>query len=370
MRAAFSSAFLDELVHLRRDRWDRALVLVMPPALLALIACLFLQGALHELPVAVVDQDNSSFSRELIRAVDATAEVRIAARLADLESAWPLLRAGRVWAVLYVPSKADVAIRKGGRSALPVYYNASFLTLGSTAAGAIDTAAKTVIAKHVAAAARSRGLPEVHLSLPKVQVQLLFNPAASFEWFLESLIDPGVLHLLLTCAAIAAAGRVMSDPAGAGLGSLVGTLAPYVLAYTFWGFVWVVWLSGVRGWSVVGSFTLLMLGQFLLYTTTAAIGALLVAVTRDVNVAYSAGAVYAGSAIAFSNGTLPIHGAPLFTQVWSHVLPFSAYLRLQLEQMFVGSPWSTSLVWAAELALMTLLALAACGLLLRRVRSR
>jgi ABC-2 type transport system permease protein len=36
-------------------------------------------------------------------------------------------------------------------------------------------------------------------------------------------------------------------------------------------------------------------------------------------------------------------GAPIFTQIWSHVLPFSAYVKLQMEQMFMGSPVAVSL---------------------------
>lgn len=364
--AAFASACKREIAHLAGDRWDRALVFALPFVLLAIIACMFVRGTLRDLPVAIVDQDNSAFSRAVIRAVDATSQVHVAAHPQDLESAWTLVRSGHVWAVLYIPSKTEARIRRGGQTALPLYFNASFLTLGSSAAGAISSAAQAVIAQHLLEAARARGLPAIRISAPKVQVSLLFNAATSFEWFLESLIDPGVLHLLLTCAAIAAVGRTMSDGSNASPGSLAGTLAPYVIAYTFWGFVWLVWLTGIRGWPVAGSFALLMLGQFLLYTTTATIAALLVAITRDVNIAYSAGAVYAGSAIAFSNGTLPIQGAPVFTQIWSHVLPFSAYLRLQLEQMFIGSPPATSFPWVLELSAMTLIAFIASALLLRR----
>ena len=53
MRTAFRSAFVSELAHLRRDRWDRALVFSVPLVLLAIIACLFLRGALRDLPVAI-----------------------------------------------------------------------------------------------------------------------------------------------------------------------------------------------------------------------------------------------------------------------------------------------------------------------------
>ena len=87
---------------------------------------------------------------------------------------------------------------------------------------------------------------------------------------------------------------------------------------------------------------------------------------RDTYTALSAVALYGGPALTFSDATLPVIGAPVFTQVWSHVLPFSAYVKLQMEQMFMGSPASASLPWLALMSAVALAMFLLAGLLLRR----
>jgi ABC-2 type transport system permease protein len=57
---------------------------------------------------------------------------------------------------------------------------------------------------------------------------------------------------------------------------------------------------------------------------------------RDV-FGYSLSALYAGSALAYSGGSLPIEGAPTVARFWHQVLPFTHYLTAQMDQ-FLGAP--------------------------------
>ena len=70
---------------------------------------------------------------------------------------------------------------------------------------------------------------------------------------------------------------------------------------------------------------------------TAAISALLVAGAKRVGTALSLTAIYAGSALAFSGGTLPLNGASWLAVGWSAVLPYPHYLALAMDQA-LGSP--------------------------------
>ena len=53
--------------------------------------------------------------------------------------------------------------------------------------------------------------------------------------------------------------------------------------------------------------------------------------------ALSLTAIYAGSALAFSGGTLPLNGASWLAVGWSAVLPYAHYLALAMDQA-LGSP--------------------------------
>jgi len=181
---------------------------------------------------------------------------------------------------------------------------------------------------------------------------------------------------MMSCVVVIAVGRELRDGTarewlgdGSRVAALAGKLAPYVLVFTAWNLLGVGWLCGVRGWGVHGDMGVLILGQFLLYASYAALAAMIVLLVRNIATALSAVAVYGGPAITFSNATLPTIDAPLFTQIWSHALPFTAYIELQMQQMFMGSPAGASLQPLAALTAFTLIPFAIAVLLARRSAS-
>ncbi len=116
------------------------------------------------------------------------------------------------------------------------------------------------------------------------------------------------------------------------------------------------WLAAIRGGGVAGGMAWLMLGQALMYLAYAAIALLFVAVTRNMASALSMAGLYAGTSLAFSGATFPLQGAPWFSRLWSELLPFTAYLKLQAQQLDIGSPLSVSAWPLAILSLFTLIA--------------
>src|SRR5690606_41279965 len=86
-REAFVRSALRECARLRAEPWGLALSAWVPLLALALLAWMFTAGVPRELPVAVVDHDNSAVSRELVRSLDAVPGLRVASRPVDLPQA-------------------------------------------------------------------------------------------------------------------------------------------------------------------------------------------------------------------------------------------------------------------------------------------
>jgi ABC-2 type transport system permease protein len=373
MHARFIEALGRELAHLARDRWDLGMLTLFPACAIAIVAAMLIAAVPRALPVAVLDQSNGSVSRAIVRAVSASPAVTIAARPTSMAEAERLARAGQVWAILAIPEGVDRGLTRTDTPAIQIFYNASFLTIGGSAESALQSAVSAVLAEKGLDALRARGLPAVRISPPKVQATVLFNPQTSFEWYLQALIQPAVLHLLTACVVVMAMGRELQGKSlaawkretGGGLAALVGKLMPYLTALTFWGAVWLIWLCGLRGWAMNGSLLLTLFAQALLFAGTAAISLLLVIGVRKASFAFSASALYAGSALAYSGGTLPLDGGSGFARNWSAALPFTHYLRLQMDQ-FLGAPVSVALPQLGVLSLYLLVPLALVLLLLRR----
>lgn len=370
---SFARAFSREVAHLRRDRWDLAMVTLFPAAAIMIVAAMLIAAVPRHLPVAIVDDDHSAFSRALVRAVAAAPAVTIAETPATLAEAEGMVRAGVVWAVLHIPRDAGAGLSRDTTPAIHILFNASFLTIGSSAANGIGSAVEAVVAERGLDVLHARGLPAIRIDPPRVQATVLFNPQTSFEWYLQALIHPAVLHLLTACVAVMAIGRELDGESlarwraetGGGMAALAGKIAPYLILLAGWGAVWLIWVAGVRGWTMNGSILLTLLAQALLFAGTASISAMLVTVTGKASVAFSASALYAGSALAYSGGTLPLTGGSGFARGWSQVLPFTHYLRLQMDQ-FLGAPVRVALPTIAVLSAYLLVPAAVTALALRR----
>ncbi|WP_331608157.1 ABC transporter permease [Povalibacter sp.] len=340
----------EECGYIARSRWDRFLLFVLPMILLTVVGAMLARGLMREIPVAVVDLDRSSVSRLAIRKMQAAPEIRIVAQPMSLDDAWPLVRSGSVYSLAFLPNGMQAGALRKPEAAI-VYYNGAFLTAGALAAAAQASAITASIEAAAQTRLRSMGLPGIHVSPPAVQVSVVGNPQKSFELFLGGLIAPGVLHLLMACAMVMGFGRELrggslSDWAerveGRLLPAMLGKALPYVGVFSAWGVAWTAWLCGWCGWGIAGSPLVLLAGILALMVITAAISMLLIAVTGELDMSFSATAIYAGAAIAYSNGTLPLTHGPMFAQVWSSVLPYTHYLRIQNASMVMGADASAS----------------------------
>ncbi len=375
---AFAASLRRELQHWRSDRWELALVTVLPLLLMALMMWLFSGSVLRQVPIALVDLDHSPISRGLARAIDDSPGVRVASQPASLQQAQAQLRALDVFAIVLVPR--DLSRRALRGETVPVYafYNATYMATGQSAGRDIGDAVSAYNARMLkqqialqVGPAKLRGPPVT------VQATVLSNPARSYELFLLPLIFPAMLSLLAALAAGAAFGREQRD----GLlgdwlqqrpwAAMAGKLFPYVALFSVYGAFGVLCLAYVRGDGMAGSLWLMLLAQPLFYLACCSFALLFIAVTRDTCTGLSAVGLTIGTALAFSGATFPVIEAPLFTRVWNLLLPLTAYVQVQMQQLFMGASWQVSLRPLAVLLLMSVVAggLGAC-LLLRAARQQ
>lgn len=361
--SGFGSSWQRELRRLRSNRADLALVTVLPLLMLVVMAWMFSASVMRDVPIAVVDLDHSSDSRLLLRMLDASPGVRIASQPAGMQEARAQLRRLEVFAVVLVPRDVTRQALRGQQGTVFSYYNATYMTTGQSAARDIGDAVSAWNARLL----RERiglqvGPGKLRAAPIAVQSDILFNPARSYELFLLPLIFPAVLSLVLALAVAGSLGREIRDgtlPAWLGhapWSAIAGKVLPYVLLFSLYGALGAAYLAWLRGDGIAGSVLLLLLAQPLFYLATAAYALFFVGVTRDMGTALSAVGLSIGTALAFSSATFPVIDAPLFTRVWHLLLPLSAYIKLQTQQQFIGSPLVVSLWPLATLLLMIVVA--------------
>lgn len=346
---ALDASLRRELALLASSRWDLFLLIGLPLVAVVTLALMFRPGSFNQVPIAVVDANHSALSRALVRALQATPKLQIAASPVALPEAMALMRADRAYAVVYLPPGLEDHQARREDDAVIVYFNAAFQTVASQAADAAQAAVQQALAPP-----RLQELAHlIGFHPPKVQVSIIGNPQASFELFLETLATPLVLAMLLGCAAVYAVGREWADgtlvtwlqaSGGRTFTALLGKLLPYVLVFWLWGVAFTLYLAGMRGWHVAGSLGYLLLVQFIFYAGVGALSAMLVALLKDLDTALSVSAFYLGSGLSFAGATLTLNGSPLFVRAWSAVLPSTSYVQIQEQQWVMGSPLASSAV--------------------------
>jgi len=347
----FGTHLRAEVRRLLTRRWDAAVAFALPLIVLVALAAMLGPGVARDIPVAVVDQDQSTFSRAAVREMVASPALDLAYQPATLDETMGLMRQGKIYAVTHFPPGLTRGLLHDPRT-VTVYFNGAFQTIGSMGAMQQSAAVGMAAAPLVEERARQMGLPATQLSPPAVQVSIIGNPQLSFELFLGALLGMGMLHLLAACSSLMAVGRLLfrrsfyltgRSSGGQLSAALMARLLPHWVIFTLWGLAWIVWLAGYRGWEVAGSMPVLVLGLAGMVAVTVALSAVLVAALADLDLSLSVTAVYSGAAIAFSNATLPLDHGPKFAQVWSQILPFTHYVRLQTGQWVTGSPAQSAL---------------------------
>ena len=104
----------------------------------------YLNEALRNVPIAVVDRDGSQSSRDFARLVDATPDVAVTEILPDLASAEREVFARRVDGILVIPQYFERDLLHGRPSPVALYADASYFLIYQRVSGAVAAVARTV----------------------------------------------------------------------------------------------------------------------------------------------------------------------------------------------------------------------------------
>lgn len=371
-----------ELVLLRCRPWDLALLTWVPALACLLLWWIFSAGLPTRLPIGVVDEDHSALSRQLTRFLQATPGLSLAARYTDGAQAERGLRSAEVYAVVRIPADFARTVKQGRAAHVTLLHNAQFGTHSGLIQRDVRTAVGTLSAGVEMAARNKRGEPAqtVRVSMEPVRTGMvtLFNASLDYEQFLAAALLPALLHIAAMTAGAWSVGRELRDRSldqwlgvcaapvpvlGAVLGKLLvpwvalGLIATLALVGITWG----------RGWHPPGSVGWTCLALWIFLALSIAMGALAASGTRSLRTALSATGFITAPAFAFGGVGFPIQSMPWGAQIWAQALPFTHYIRVQMEQLQMGAPLVVSLATPLWMALATWGVLLASAALLRRV---
>ena len=157
----------------------------------------YLGQVLRGIPIAVVDQDGTEISRELVQTLNADEAIKVAVRADTLAQAQAALARREVFAIVGIPEGTQRDILKGDKARVPAYVDSAYFLLYNRTWQGISEAVGAVSAEIAAHGARSDGslahAALIRSSPVEVVSEPLFNPTGGYA----SYVVPAAFVLIL-----------------------------------------------------------------------------------------------------------------------------------------------------------------------------
>jgi ABC-2 type transport system permease protein len=199
----------------------------------------YLNEALRNVPIAIVDADGTSVSRELARRIDATPDIAVTMVLPDLVSAEREVYARKIFGILMIPKNFERDLLHGRASPIALYADASYFLVYQRVSGGVAAVARALGAEVETTRLIGIGVDPALASAASDPMQLtalpLFNPQGGYATY----VLPGAFVLLLQQILLMGVGLLGTLPGPVRTGNVpdgrppgpFATLAGKMLAY-------------------------------------------------------------------------------------------------------------------------------------------
>lgn len=383
--SSFLSDFKRAFVQEARTTSDTPLLwltgIVVPVFWCLAVVAVFATGLMRNIPVGLVDYDNSAESRDLIRSLDAVASVDFVnyenpqAATADLATGniYALFVIGHSWSEKTSGSRSD--------SALELFLNKSYYAIATTVETDLKLALSQIQIGQMLEAASVVGGGfagnKERLAVLDADILIAGNPALNFKAYLLTTILPGVLALgaILTCVGsltrewrLKTVHQVVETYSHL-TGFLLGRMSFWLVLYSLMGLTYLAWFTGWEGWGVQGSLAAWALGIVLFFASMPALAMLYTSLSPSWIIAMSVAIGTTAPIFPFTGFSFPLDSMDAAAQLLAQFLPLTWYLRLHSSQWVLGSELSHTIYLLSMLSLFVIIP-AAVGLTLMPRRMR
>lgn len=352
VHAGWRAVVQRESARLRKDFWDLGMLTWIPLVLYVLTWFIFAGGVVRDIPLVVVDENQSTLSRQLVRWLDASPGISVAEEVGTSQEAFFLLRERRAYGLVLIPKDFSTEISQGRSVSIQWFYNGQF----SSHAGALTKDVRTVVATMSAGAkmtARTkRGTSTVQAAeqFEPIRTALvsLFNENTSYESFLAMVLIPSMLQIFIVVAVVTTIGRELRDGtipqwlAAANQSwpvAVAGKLFYPFVAFCVQALLFVIFFAVIRDWAIEGSVMAILVSLLLFILAYIGLGIMIIGITLSLRNALSAAAFITAPAFAYAGQGFPLLAMPPLAKVWAQSLPLTHYLQLQTRHWLAGAPF-------------------------------
>ena len=190
-----------ELLILRQNHIYRFCMVLFPILVIFFFTSLMDDGLPTSMPVGIVDLDNSSTTRALVRRLDGFQMTKVVARYPSVAAAREAVQRNEIYAFLYIPEGTTADLLASRQPKISYYYSYTTLAAGALLMKDLKTISTLGSAAVGQATMRAKGFTDqqiqTFLQPIKIDLHQIANPWTSYNAYRSTIVVPGVIMLFI-----------------------------------------------------------------------------------------------------------------------------------------------------------------------------
>ena len=326
-------------------------MVVFPIAVVLFFTSVMDDGQPLDLPVGIVDQDNTSTTRSLIRRLDAFQNSEVVDYYPSVAAARQAIQRNKIYGFLYIPKGTTDELLASRQPKISFYYTMTSISAGSLVFKDLKTISTLGSAAVGQATLQARGFTDQQIQtlLQPIRVDLhqINNPQTNYNVYLSTMLIPGLMMLfmfLITAYSLGAElkfGTSKEWLAKANnniLVAFIGKFLPQTLVFLAVTFFYEYYVFGVLGFPHPGGVFMIALLAVLHVLAAQGFGVFVFGLMPSLRMSMSICSLWAMLSFSLAGTAFPLIAMDGPIQALSWLFPLRHYYMLYQICVFNGYP--------------------------------
>ena len=357
-----------ELLILRQNHIYRFCMVLFPILVIFFFTSMLDDGLPTDMPVGIVDLDNTSTTRSLERRLNSFQMSKVVAHYSSVAEARHAIQRNEIYGFLYVPKGTTAKLLAQRQPKISYYYSYTTLAAGSMLMKDMKTISTLGSAGLGQATMRAKGLTDKQIQtiLQPITIDLhqIANPWSSYNVYLTTVMVPGIIMLFIFLISTYSLGTELKFASSKKwlemadnniMVALLGKFLPQTLIWLAIVFGYQLYVFFHLGFPHQGSPFMLVLLGLMQVLASQGFGIFAFGLMPSLRMSMSISSLWAVVSISMAGSAFPVMGMDGALQSLSWLFPLRHYWMLYQACVFNGFPLIESWFhFAALLAFMLL----------------
>ena len=326
-------------------------MVVFPILAMIFFTSLMDEGLPEDMPVGVVDLDNTTTSRSLVRRLDGFQSSKVVAHYTSVAEARRAIQENQIYAFLYIPKGTTDDLLASRQPKISYYYNLASIMSGSLLMKDLKTISTLGSAGVGQATMRAKGYTQEQIMafLQPIRIDLhqVGNPYTNYNSYLSTVFVPGIMMLFIFMISAYSLGMELKFNTGKEwlamadnriVVAIIGKFLTQALIWLALIFFYEFYVFSILGFPHQGSVAMLILLAVLEVFAAQGFGIFAFGLMPSLRMSLSVCSLWAVLSMSMAGSAFPVMGMDGALQSLSWLFPLRHYYMVYQICVFNGFP--------------------------------